>query len=570
MIYFLSSLPRSGSTLLSSILNQHPDVYVSPTSGLCDTMGAAITSWERNPATHASQHIVDDGLRMLKGLADAYYANREEKFIIDKGRGWPAPGIISTMEKIQGDVKIITTVRPIRECLASFIKLCKPDDVYEFFKSQLVQHLFSSYNNLKAGYEAYPNKFLIIEYDELVKNPQKQLDRISKFLLLPKFQFNFENIQEVNENDKIWGIKNLHKVRKKIRKQKYDGKKLLGNELWEYYSGGEFWKKITAIKKEPHLLDIQLEAGLRGDFEKGWEISEILHKQGNERAEFNRGWYLLRQGKLQEGHKLLDKGRKYNVFGNQHIGSTQPIWDGSSNGIILLNLEGGLGDQIHGVRWAKDISERNNKVIVACSAELAPLFIDVRGVSAVVQHEAALGVYHTSWLPSMSAVIPLKYEYKDLDGNPYIKRFGKSKGKIGLRWAGNPEFEHEQHRLFPSKLLFDAVKGYDCISLQRDKGREECPDWVETVPLDTWIDTAKAISSCDLVISSCTSVAHLSAAMGIETWIIVPILSYYLWALPTNKSPYYNSVTLFRQQQYGDWSHPFDDLKKELKLINKV
>ena len=48
-----------------------------------------------------------------------------------------------------------------------------------------------------------------------------------------------------------------------------------------------------------------VQAGIRGDFKKGWEISEELlknkhlySKKNNHRAAFNRGWYLLQQGKL--------------------------------------------------------------------------------------------------------------------------------------------------------------------------------------------------------------------------------------------------------------------------------
>ncbi len=317
-----------------------------------------------------------------------------------------------------------------------------------------------------------------------------------------------------------------------------------------------------------HLLDQQLAAGIRGDFKKGWEIAQLL-PDDDPRANFNRGWYLLQQGDLQEGHRLLDQGRFLNVFGNRHIGTDKPIWDGQAQGTILLNLEGGLGDQVHGVRWAKDIEALgNNKVVVSCSFELAPLFVDVEGVSAVVSHEAALGVYHDFWLPSMSAVVALGYEYEDLGGEAYISKpwpMAEGAGKIGLRWSGNPQFEHEQHRKFPTELLFGAVEGQDCISLQRDDGADLKPDWVEDVPLDNWMDTARAISSCDLVISSCTSVAHLSAAMGVPTWIMIPILPYYLWAMPGEKSAYYDGVTLFRQEKFQDWAAPFQKIRTRLK-----
>jgi len=317
------------------------------------------------------------------------------------------------------------------------------------------------------------------------------------------------------------------------------------------------------------LLDKQLEAGIHGDFDHGWLIAQQLEKEDPtcQRAAFNRGWYLLRQGKLLEGHKLLDQGRFQDVFGNRHIGSKKPIWNGEE-GTVLLNMEGGLGDQIKSYRWAFDLKERLNRVVISCSPELAPIFSER---FAVVEHDAACGAYHDYWLPSMSAIVSLGYEYEDLKGEPYIDRTADPvPGRIGVRWSGNPTFEHEQHRFFPADLMFDAVKGYNCVSLQRDKDAELKPKWMEQVALDDWQTTRKSISQCELVITSCTSVAHLAAAMGIETWIVVPVLSYYLWALPGEVTPYYDSVTLFRQEKYGDWLAPFEQIKEKLKCMHTL
>ena len=317
------------------------------------------------------------------------------------------------------------------------------------------------------------------------------------------------------------------------------------------------------------LLDKQLEAGIHGDFDKGWLIAQQLEKETPTcpRAAFNRGWYLLRQGKLLEGHKLLDKGRFEDVFGNRHIGSKQPIWN-REEGTVLLSLEGGLGDQIKSYRFAFDLQEYGNRVVISCSPELAPIFAEK---FPVVEHKAACGVYHDYWLPSMSAIVPFEYEYEDLKGEPYIKRTADTiPGRIGVRWSGNPKFEHEQHRLFPADLIFNAVKGYDCVSLQKDKDSELKPKWMKQAPLDDWQTTRKSISECELVISSCTSVAHLSAAMGVPTWIIVPVLPYYLWALPGDTSPYYDSVTLFRQKEYGSWKEPFTKIKEKLQCMHTL
>ena len=269
--------------------------------------------------------------------------------------------------------------------------------------------------------------------------------------------------------------------------------------------------------------------------------------------------------------KLLDRGRIENIFGNRKPQTPAPMWDGQTSGTVLLNLEGGLGDQIHSVRWAKEIAKRGCRVVVACSGELAGLFESVDGVSAVVQHNASFGVYHDYWVPGMSAMIPLGYEYSDISGKPYIPKPAMPKNKkfrIGLRWQGNPIFEHQHHKKFDPQIMFNAVNNMDAdfISLQRDDGSEFCPVWCEEVSLSHWGETRAAVASCDLVISACTSVAHLSAAMGVETWVISPVMPYYLWADGKSTSVWYDSVKLFRQEEFGEWQAPFNSVRGEAIL----
>lgn len=561
----LSSLPRSGSTLLTSLLNQRPDVYASPTSNLCETMGAAVRAWEQNPTTQASGGTTKDLIRILKGISKSRYSTKQ--MVFDKGRGWAAPQIIKTMTKVLDDVKIVATVRPIADCLASFVKIAKPEDIRDFCRdSSLAQHLFSSYHTLKAGYKEYPDNFLLVAYDDLVKDPQVQLDRVAGFVGLDHFKHDPVNVEDSKEEDEIWGIKNLHKVRKKVSKRRYSVRKILGNELYSYYQGGEFWNNKPEPVYDIDLLDLQLEASLRGEFEKSRQISEklLIERPHCNRVKFNAGYYSLRDGDLQKGHKYLDCGRKENVFGNK-CASSQPRWNGEK-GTVLLNAEGGLGDQIHSYRFATDIQDRGNKVVVACSAELAPIFAEK---FITVQHEAIGGVYHDYWMPSMSSVIPLEHTFETLKGTPYIARTAETiSGRIGVKWSGNPRFEHEQHRKFPIELMFDAVRRLNVVSLQRDT--DDKPKWMETVDLSDWQATRKEISKCEFVISSCTSVSHLAAAMGVKTWIVVPILSYYLWDFPGDKSPYYDSVTLFRQEKYGDWSLPFERIKERLQCMHTL
>ena len=567
---FLSSIPRSGSTLLTALLNQRPDVYASPTSNLFTTMGAVVKSWEQNPSTKASGAKEEDIIRILQGIQNARYDT--DKLVFDKGRGWAAQSIIKTMIKVQGDVKIVATVRPVVECLASLAKLMKPENITDFCKrGAMAEHLFEAYKTMKTGYEECPDNFLFIEYDDLVCDPQFQLNRIAEFVGLDPFVHDFDNIEDSKELDEIWGVEDLHKVRQKISKQKYSAKHILGQSLWNFYQGGEFWNDKPEPIRPKRPINFQHDVLMEGDFKKSKQLCyKNLKKFPNDPdIAFNAGWAKLSDDEVEEGYFLLDKGRETLVWGDPHCGSTQPLWDGEENAIVLLRLERGLGDQIHQVRYARDLKKLGCTVIVSCVSPLAEILCHADGVDAVVQHEAACGVYHNFYLPAMSAPIQFGYQSSaDIDGSPYIPMSADTVShRAGLRWSGLPAYENQTKRLFPHELLFNAMKNRaNCINLQRDEGAEHCPNWVEQVDLSTWTATAKTIASCEFVVTSCTGVAHLAGAMGVPTKVIIPVVPYYLWTYPGSSTPYYDSVSLLRQTKPDDWLAPFIELADSLEI----
>jgi hypothetical protein len=579
-IYFLSGLPRSGSTVLAAILSQHPSLHASSTSGLLDMLIGTLRAWADSLNTKAQkdQEAAEEEIqRVLRNICETKYADIQKPVILDKARGWANDTNIRTMAKVFGHKpKIIATVRKVEDCAASFVRICKPENLDKFLvEDELINHLKESYQTLEKGFTFAPECFLIVDYDDLMNDPQKELNRIHEFLNLPDYEYDFDSIDGTNlqeRDEEIWLVPGLHDVKPKLGYQhKQDSKDILKHRYFDFVQP-RFWLGEKSADKPIHDLDIQLAAGLMGNFKEGLQLANKLEKEEpwNNRAAFNRGWYRMYEGKLLEGENLLLRGRLEKVFGNEPPKSPMPMWDGVSKGTVLLNLEGGLGDQIHGVRYARDIARIAGKVIVACSGQLATIFRDVEGVVAVCQTDAVYGVVHDYWVPSMSTIPILKYEYKDIDGSSYINKpmVEPHKGlRIGLRWQGNPQFEHEQHRLFPSSKLFDSLDDVDAefISLQRDEGSQYKPYWVKQVPLNHWEETRFAIANCDLIITSCTSVAHLAGSMGIPTWIVVPILPYYLWAPPGNTTVWYDSVKLYRQEVFGDWSAPFNQIKNDLK-----
>ena len=320
-----------------------------------------------------------------------------------------------------------------------------------------------------------------------------------------------------------------------------------------------------------HPLDVALAACIAG---RPDESEAILRAQSQDdpRVRFNLGWHDLRHGDFQRGFDGLDCGRWINCFGLPPLGAGTPIWHGEplKDKIVLFRSEGGYGDQIANVRFAEDFARRGAKVVVSCSRELFPLF---RRLSySLVGSDGAAHVDHDFWIPGMSAAGVLGYNYQMLSGMPFIPRADNvqlpGKFRVGLRWAGNPQFEHEQHRGFPSDLMLGLsdIPGATFYSLQRDEGRVPLPDSITDLEpfMDNWGATADLISSLDLVITSCTAVAHLSAALGVPTWVVVPIMPYYLWALPGSYSPWYDMVKLYRQEVYGEWDAPFEAIRDDL------
>lgn len=334
-------------------------------------------------------------------------------------------------------------------------------------------------------------------------------------------------------------------------------------------------------------LNMQVLLNTLGREEESFAVSNDLVQMAPQdpRVLFNHGWHWLKRGQLQRGLALLEFGRGLNTYGHPRLNSSRGLWmpDTGKNQTVIMNLEGGFGDEIIHVRFAKDFVEKFNcKVIVVTQPSLAPIFNRMPWVSAVAQREAAMGIYHDSWVPGMSAALALGLEFKDISDEPYLtasdeylkvwkpklKAYSKGKLKVGIRWAGNPEFEHQQYRLFPSDILTNLRKYSDIqfFSFQRDSNLIDLPEEIVDLSPDlkTWDDTAAALTEMDLVISSCTSVAHMSAALGVPTWVVVPALPYFIWAYhPENDpsaSPWYKSARLFRQGVFGKW----DDVRESV------
>jgi hypothetical protein len=352
-----------------------------------------------------------------------------------------------------------------------------------------------------------------------------------------------------------------------------------------------------------HDIDLLLDYQLKGNNAEARKISDKIEKlgptklkdlQGNVtediwlRHSFNRGWFIIQDGDYQKGCQLLECGRFLNTYGSPPLKTDAPIFNPNTHNIkdksIIISLEGGFGDEIIHARFATSFKKLGaKKVYVACAPEITSLFSKIEGVDGVILRNQAHTVQHDYWVPGFSSGWLAGHTFDDFPNQSYLiadsdkienwKNIIKSdKIKVGIRWAGNPQFEHQQYRRFPEKFItnLNQYNELQLYSLQRDDNLLDLPENIIDLQhqLISWEDTAAAIMNLDLVITSCTSIAHLSAALGKETWVMVPILPYHTWAPYSPKSttsPYYECVKLFRQEEYGKWNQAFQHMYSSLE-----
>lgn len=249
-IFFNSSLPRSGSQLIQSILNQNDKVFCSGTSSLSNHVIQFRNAFHQLPEVKAADWMDRDRVfnDVCKGMIDNYYQFTDKPIIIDKSRDWLF--FYNLLSQVLGEKpKVICTIRDLRAVYASFEKLYRknPDRAYGWENHAQMQGItvekrieFWSKSNpigvtierLKNALEVgYTENFCIVKYEELVKDPAKEINQVYDFLGIDKFTHDFDNIAGIAENDEAHNFKDLHTIHSAIRPINRDYNDILGKGL---------------------------------------------------------------------------------------------------------------------------------------------------------------------------------------------------------------------------------------------------------------------------------------------------------------------------------------------------
>lgn len=262
-LFFNSSLPRSGSTLLQNIIAQNPDFYCTPTSGTLELLYGARANFSNDVTFKAQdQEIMLKGFQKFchDGLKGFYSGITNKPFILEKSRGW---GIHYKFLSFVLDEqpKIICMVRDLKQIIASLeIKLrnslaidpgiinhpdlkntTTPKRVDYYLNSQPLGLAIERLSEIfRQGIHEH---IKFIRYEDLCTAPEMVISEIYDYLETSRYQhhnFNFIE-QKTKENDTLYGIFGDHTVTPKLIKKDNEPNSVLGKDVCDWIDRTYAW-----------------------------------------------------------------------------------------------------------------------------------------------------------------------------------------------------------------------------------------------------------------------------------------------------------------------------------------
>jgi len=281
--YFMAGLPRSGSTMLSSILNQNPRFYSGPSSPVLGAMFAVEQNFMGNELYHG--YPKPDQVREIIGsVPHHFYSDVNKPVVFDKNRAWTAR--VPYIEGYIGQqAKILVPVRRVDEVLTSILTMVHRNPFQEgqervnFVDEQLIKTntpindynrcmyllndggiVYESLNAIMMGFQQnVRDKMHFVDYNDLVDNPKKTMEDIYDFLGEDYYDHDFDSLSNIHREDDLntYGLGDMHEVRSKVEKTSPSPSSVLPEEILDLYEQNkrrlEFWGTPDIITVTPKV-----------------------------------------------------------------------------------------------------------------------------------------------------------------------------------------------------------------------------------------------------------------------------------------------------------------------------
>ena len=302
-------------------------------------------------------------------------------------------------------------------------------------------------------------------------------------------------------------------------------------------------------------------------------------------AKWNKSHVLLTLGDYQAGFKLFE-ARWNNPkvrLKKRNFQSKLLLGQGNVSGKkVLLHAEGGFGDTLQFIRYAKLFS-RDVSLIIQCQPPLINLFRDAFGDAHIIA-TGEKAPDHDFHCPVMSLPLAFGHELGEVPSftryiypcnslkqkwKPVIDKIGQL--KIGVMVRGSGSFNGDKRSIELQKLERYLPSDAGFVLLQKELTKSENKfvasrvEWL--APCSDFSETAAICELLDAVVSVDTSVAHLAAAMGKPTVLLLPFRPDWRWGNEGQKTIWYPSCTLLRQPQHDDWNSIFKFIRPAITKI---
>ncbi len=215
--HVISGLPRSGSTLLCNILNQNPEFYAGSTSPLPEICSGFVNiisnSMEIKACLVNDSEATQKRLQgMIMGLIVEWYADKQDKVIFDKSRGWPFSSTL--LRSVFENIKMIVTVRDLRSVFGSIEKQHQKTPIFDQAMNPIQKTITSRADSMMSpegiigqcvhGVEDVmmrkPDNVFVLQYESFTVDPATKIKELYNFLGLPHFEHTYDDIKNTSED----------------------------------------------------------------------------------------------------------------------------------------------------------------------------------------------------------------------------------------------------------------------------------------------------------------------------------------------------------------------------------
>ncbi|MEZ5669309.1 MAG: tetratricopeptide repeat protein [Alphaproteobacteria bacterium] len=314
----------------------------------------------------------------------------------------------------------------------------------------------------------------------------------------------------------------------------------------------------------------------------------VTAQPGNATYRWDRALVLLHLGRSAQGWADYEARRETGDVKPRPYKA--PEWNGEplAGRTLYVHPEQGFGDTLMALRFLPQLKAAGATVVLECKPPLRRLLEGVAGADRLVAPEDRFADfdYHCSLMgiprlvgadcaappPPATLTIPSAATARVA---PLVAP-GGSRFKVGVVWSGSVTFKGNAKRAVTVDrfLPFAAVPGVQLYSLQKgpregdlaESGADSLMIDIGT-KVEDFAESAAAIAALDLVIMTDSSVAHLCGSLGKPVWNLLPYHPYWIYPVDGDRTPWYPSMRLFRQQTPGDWDAVFDRARKALAAV---